>query len=248
MRRLLVLLGLVLTPLPVWSQAPSDQARAVLDRAITAHGGEQRLSRLRAGTSRAKGTLFLGEREATFTTTTFVQMPYQFKHMMTLELDGRQASLSQVLSGERAQRQVDGQLVPVDLDTLRELREQLFAERVATLVVLKQIGYELRFMGDDPVKGRPAWHVRVSFKGHRDISLFFDKESNLLVKTETRVLDQALKKEVLQEKILSDYELHEGLPCPRRVVVYRNGDKYLEMDVLEHRRFEKLDDSLFSRP
>lgn len=248
MWRLFGLLSLVLLPGLGWTQPAADPARAILDRAITVHGGEQRLSRMHAATSKATGTLFLGDREATFSSTTFIQLPYQLKHMMTLDLDGRQTSFSQVLNGEKAQRQADGQLMSVDMAELREMREQLFAERVASLIVLKQPGFDIRFQGEAPVKGRPTWHLRVGFKGHRDINLFFDKETGLLVKTETQVMDRTLNKEILQEKILTDYQEHEGLLSPRRVVVYRNGDKYLELQVLEHRRFERLDESLFNRP
>jgi hypothetical protein len=43
--------------------------------------------------------------------------------------------------------------------------------------------------------------VRVQSNGHRDIDLYFDKESGLLVKTESRILDKAQQEVVLEQGV-----------------------------------------------
>src|SRR5262245_24440883 len=79
-----------------------ESAKAIVERAIKAHGGEERLSRHRADKVRLKGTLVLGAREVPFTGETTVQLPAQFKNVMQLTLNDKPTMLVQILNGENA--------------------------------------------------------------------------------------------------------------------------------------------------
>ena len=69
---------------------------------------------------------------------------------------------------------------------LRELQEGGYASWVTTLLPLKGQEFTLALAGEEKIRDQPAVGVLVSSRGRRDVTLFFDKESRLLVKTETR--------------------------------------------------------------
>ena len=56
-----------------------EEPRAVIERAIQAHGGMERLSRVRADKVTLKGTLVVSGRSVPFVAETTVQLPAQFK-------------------------------------------------------------------------------------------------------------------------------------------------------------------------
>jgi hypothetical protein len=90
--------------------------------------------------------------------------------------------------------------------------------------------------------------VRVSSKGHKDINLFFDKNSGLLVKVEYRTFDLNSKQEINEERIITEYQNKDGLKVAKKAIVNRDGKKYIEAEVLEVKYLDDIDDTQFSKP
>ena len=66
---------------------------------------------------------------------------------------------------------------------------------------------KLELLGEMKVGDKPALGVRVEVKGYRGVSLFFDKETHLLVKSESRGKDViGGGEEFTNEKLYSDYK------------------------------------------
>ena len=111
---------------------------------------------------------------------------------------------------------------------------------------LKEKGYELSATGEIKVGENPAVGVRVAAKGQKDITLYFDKKTNLLAKIDHTAIDAMSGNEVPEERIVLAYEKNaDGVPVPKKVAVKRDGKTYLEADVLESKQLEKIDDSEF---
>jgi hypothetical protein len=96
------------------------------------------------------------------------------------------------------------------------------------------------------VSDKPAVGVRVSAKGHKDISLFFDKESGLLVKTQKRTKEAGV--EVDEENFYSDFKEIDGVKLPMTLKILHDGKKFLDAKVTEAKLLEKLDDDVFAKP
>jgi hypothetical protein len=88
----------------------------------------------------------------------------------------------------------------------------------------------------------------VTSEGHKDLSLYFDRASGLLVKVERQALDSQTMEEVAEERILQDYQDVEGIKAPKRVLINRAGKKFVEAEVIEVKMLEKVDDSEFAKP
>jgi hypothetical protein len=223
-----------------------EEPRAVIERAITAHGGAERLAAARAGQTRTRGTVHLGGGIA-FTAESWTQLPGRLKNVMQFTTPGGNYVQTQVLDGDRAWLNVSGKTQELDARAVAEIKENLHAERLAGLVTLRESGYELTPLAEVVINGRPAVGVKVTSAGHRDLSLYFDKPSGLLVRTVGRVLDAA-GQEVTQEKTCSGFKEMEGILRPTRVAVLRDGKLYLDLEVLEHKTVDRFPDGTFGPP
>ena len=113
---------------------------------------------------------------------------------------------------------------------------------------MKEKQIELSVLEEIKIDGKPAVGVLVKSMGKRDVKLYFDKASGLLVKLEHQVLDPASGKEVRQEVIFSDYQQSDGLKHYKKIVALRDGKKVIDAKVTEMEFFRKLDEKVFAKP
>jgi hypothetical protein len=132
---------------------------------------------------------------------------------------------------------------------LEELKEASYAIKAARLVpLLTDPMYTLSALGEVKVNDKPAVGVKVSSKGHRDISLYFDKDTGLLAKTESRKLDGQTMQEVDEERIVTEYQDVDGQKAAKKLVVNHDGKKFMELEVSDIKFLDKVDDSEFQKP
>jgi hypothetical protein len=236
---------LLLTGTPVPAQ---DNARAILERAIKAHGGQERLTQVRADRAKLKGTLLLGDKRVPFTGEILVQLPGQMKTMVAFNVGERDHTLIQIVNGERAWTTLDGQPQKVEGAALAESQGALALARAVRLVpLLTDKSYQLTGLADIKVNGRPAAGVKVTAKGRKDIRLYFDKETGLLVKSEHN-LDDAAGKEVLQEEFYSDFRDLGGFKRPVKMTAQRKGVTIVEAELLEAKYYDGFPEAEFAKP
>jgi len=247
MRKLLVSLVLILGL--AGDALAQEEARAVIERAVKAHGGEEKLAKTRAVQEKAKGTLYVNDMKIEFTAESTIRLPGQFKNVIQSEIQGTKVTLIQVLNGDKGWLSINGKTDLADDKTLVGWKELIHAGQVATLVpLLKDNAYQLTLLGESKVNDRPALGVRVAAKGRKEVRLYFDKTSGLLVKRAYETLDSATMKEVTHEEVSVGFQEIDGVKRPLEVVVYQNGKKYLEGKLVEIKFLDKLDDSVFGRP
>jgi hypothetical protein len=225
-----------------------DDLRAIIDKAIKAHGGEARLNKFKAGTTKSKGTLYIMSIKAPFTQEAWVQLPSQVKSVMELEVMGQKVTVTTVFTDKKGWYNVAGQTKEMDDKMLEAAKDEMYVVQVLRLTRLKDKAFELSPLGETKIDGHAAVGVRVSSKGHRDVNIYFDKATGLMAKVEHRSVDPMSGKEFTQEKILSDYHDVDGLKSPKRVIINRDGEKFMDADEIESKNVEMLDDSVFAKP
>jgi hypothetical protein len=176
------------------------------------------------------------------------QMPDRYKSTSTVSLGGQKVTQTQAIVGDKGWTQVGSAAQDMPKDALAEMKEQKYAEDLDRLGFLKDASVELSFLGEAKVDSRPAVVVLVKSKGHRDVKLYFDKETGLLVKREHRVIDPAVGKEVVQEVVFGDYKETDGLKHYRTISAYRGGKKFIDAKVVEIEFFKTLDEKVFVKP
>jgi len=247
MRKLLLAVcaaGFCLGAAPV----PSDEeAQGVIERAIKAHGGADRLSRVRADRVASKGVLIVNGAETPFTSETTVQLPGQLRNVIHLQGEHK-TTFVQVLNGDNVYFTIDGQPQKADDQLAAELRQALLLNQAVRLTpLLTDRAFTLESLGEVKVGDQPCLGVKASMKGRPDVRLFFDKETGLLVKTE-HALDDGAGKQVLQEEMYGDFDDVGGVRRPMKVSAYRNGKKVMEAEVTDVKYLDKVDDAEFAKP
>jgi zinc protease len=242
-----VLCGLLVAASAAFAQ---DGARAILEKAIQAQGGEAKVAKLRTMRIKVEGTTDLvpGQPNLPFTMEDTWRMPHQYKTTSSFQLMGKKFTQTQVIDGDKGWIQIDGQVQDMPKDALAEMKEQKYAEDLDRLGFLGEKGIEFSALAEIQGEGKPAVGVLVKSKGHRDVKLYFDKASGLLVKREQRVLDPSSGKEVRQEVLFSDYQEKDGLKHYQKIVALRDGKKVIDAKVTEVEFFEKLDAKVFAKP
>ncbi|MSQ97104.1 MAG: hypothetical protein EXR98_21475 [Gemmataceae bacterium] len=230
-------------------RAQDTDIRDVLRKAIVAHGGEKNLSKFKAVVSKFKGTMEVGGVKAGVVGETSLQKPDKVKNVMTLDINGNAIDIVTVFNGKKLWVSAMGKTMEIDDEKiLKAAREEMQAEGASSFADYLKEPFELNSLGDVKVKGKAAIGIRISKKGQKDVSMFFDKQTNLLVKTEMRTLDGATGKEVTQEKYILGYQERNGMKIPKRVEVQKDGKTFMDVEIIESQAFEKLDDSVFAKP
>jgi hypothetical protein len=245
---LLPLAAVALLSGPAGGARAGDGVRAVIDRAIQAVGGAERIDRVKAGRTQTRGTLHRGGKTFDFTQETFYQWPDQFKGVLALEGGGKKLTITTVSSGDKGWVNFAGRTKELEDRALDEANEERNLANIGRLTSLSDRTFELAALAEVTMTGRPTVGVKVMSRGYRDVSLYFDKNTGLLVMTQRYGVDASSGKEFREEKVLSDYRDVDGLKSPRRVVIYRDGKTYMEVEVTGVKYLEKLDESVFAKP
>jgi len=219
--------------------------RAIITKAIKVHGGADKLTKLKGSITKTKGTFYgLGD-GIEYTQTISIQLPNRIR----VDVDAPNFKFVQVFNGDKGWHKFGDNTTDMTKEQVTEAKEQMQAATITHLAVLTDKAYKLSALGETKVGDRAAVGVRVEREGHRPVSLFFDKDNSLLLKTETRGKDtMADGKEFTAESLYSDHKKVDGLMVPYKIEVKRDGKKFVESEVTEVKFSEKLDDSVFAKP
>jgi hypothetical protein len=237
----------VLLGLAGGTRAADDDVKAILAKAVKAHGGDENITKYPAAQVKNKGKIvlpMLGETD--FTQEVSYMLPDKIKEVLVLDVAGQKITVTSIFNGDKGSIDANGNAVPVT-DAIKEvLKEAVYRMKVARVTpLLKDKAYELSSLGEVKVNDKPALGVQVKSKGHKDVSLYFDKETGLLAKIEARTVDPQTMKEITEERIITEYQKKDGVPVPKKVSVKHDGEKFIDAEVTEVKMLEKLDDSEF---
>jgi hypothetical protein len=245
MRTALVLVAVALVGPAAVAQ---ESARAVIERAVAAHGGREKLTRVRADRVRLRGVLQVGASRVPFTNEVIVQLPRHYRSVVEVHVGSRPQTVVHVLSGDEASITVDGQPQVISAAHRAQLRQTLELDSAMRLVpLLNNPDYRLTHLGTFQMQGREVVGIRVQGKGQRDLKMYFDMHNGLLVKAE-HLLDGIGGKDVHQEVYYSAYREAGGYLRPGRLAAYRDGKKIMEAELIEAVPLENVSPGTFQHP
>ncbi len=241
-------LGLLLTAgLRLQADDQAD-AKKIIDKAIKAEGGAEKLAKYKGATSKGKGTIHIGGNDIEFTFDAAVQPPKQSRRHFEADVGGTKFERTIVFNGDKGWMSMMGNTDELSPDQLAAEREDMHATWVATLEPLKDPSFKLAPLGEIKVGDRPAVGVKVSQKDHKDVNLYFDRDSGLLLKLQRRAKDTMSGQDVDQETFYSDYKADNGMMHARKQKTKRDGNDFLDLEITEFKPAERLDESLFAKP
>jgi hypothetical protein len=130
---------------------------------------------------------------------------------------------------------------------LLRAKEDAYNDWVASLVPLMRENFTMAMLDPAQVRGRWAVGLRISQQGRRDIELYFDRETWLLVKSST-IRRSSLDKDQRWEVISEEFREFDGVKIATKSVTYRDTKKWLESEVIEARFVDELPAETFAEP
>ncbi len=237
------------------ARADDQDAKAILDKAIKAMGGEEKLTKAGVHSWKYKAKRHAGaeqpEQECQVTANGLDHFRREFNRR---ESNLPQLSLILVIAGDKGWRtgtKRTGSYGLTELDAAALAREkQAFYRQVIpiTLMPLKEKGFKLEAAGEEKVGDKPAVILKVTAPDGKDFTtLFFDKESGLPVK-EVATMTSPAGRENSVESTFLDYKDMGGIRKATRIEVKTNGEPSLVMEITEFKVLDKVDPETFAEP
>ncbi len=211
--------------------APGMAARAqeprpdeIIDRAIRAHGGAERLAGLSAFTIKER---MVYPDAATWDTQIVVQLPGRYRWERTTSSGGKTSTTLIVLDGEQGWMKLNDHVTPYPRTFIESSWKYTIPyEGPRSILRLrarqKNPACQFTTTGDGTVEGRPAVGLRMKLEGGPEATWYFDKETGLLLKTEQRT-KRFEGEDSLQVTLYGDYQTLDGFPMARKVTSRRDG-------------------------
>jgi outer membrane lipoprotein-sorting protein len=243
---LLACVALALLAPPARADDAAD-AKAIVEKAIKARGGK-----FAAMTWKEKGTLTAGSEKMTLDLDCAFQPPDKVRIVIELTFHNTNHRLTMVMNGEKSWFSYgnDTEAQEVTGDQLAYQFHSMHTLWVTSLTPLvEDTSFTLSTAKGKDVNGKPTAGVKVTSGNLPAITLYFDKETGLLVKSEAMVKEQlGGKKEILEETYLSDYKEVGGRKFHTRHKMVRDGTTLYEGVVSDQKVSDKLDAKLFQKP
>jgi hypothetical protein len=228
--------------------ADDKDAKAILDKAIHALGGKEKLSRLNAATWKAKGKITFGGSDNEFTGTVTVQGLDHYRSEFESEFNGAKVTGVIVLAKDKGWRQFNDNKTDMDEDALANEKRNVYLQVLPmTLTPLKGKGFKLEAAGEKKVGDKPALGLKVKAPDGKDFTLFFDKDSGLPILLRAKVIGFG-GEEFTLETTFADYKEFAGIKKATKIVSKRDGEKFLESQILEFKVLDKVDPKTFEEP
>jgi hypothetical protein len=223
-----------------------EDALAVIDQAIKAHGGEDALTKAQTAVRTSTGAIASPTgKDLAFKDEMTWKLPEHFR--LVLEVGDEKARLVTVITPDKGWQMTGGQVAELSPERQGELREEAYVLWLATLVPLKKdAAFELAPLPEVKVNGQPAGGVKVAHKGHTDAALYFDKQSGLLVKIQRRAREAGLM--VDKEYVYSDHKDFDGVKMPTKQQELLNGKRFTDLAGISYKFPRSVDDSTFAKP
>jgi hypothetical protein len=247
--RLLLPLAIAFVVAPASRADDAADAKAIVEKAVKAsgHKADEKPS---AMTWKDKGKFSGGGFELDYTGEWAFQGPDKYRFTVTGDFGGMKVTFTGVVNGSKAWESAMGTTQEVADDKLEYMVNQVYHLNIISLLpLLADKDYKLATASEKDVGGKKAVGVKVTRDKKPDITLYFDKETGLLVKSEAKVKDEFSGwKEVPEEVIYSDYKDAGAKKVFGKMKVVRDGKPMIESTLSDQKSADKLDAKLFEKP
>ena len=228
--------------------AADDDGKAIFDKGVQALGGADKLPRWNIGAIKYKAT---GSGEAAGAAEAVVedtfQLPGRFKRVARIKRGGEEKTITVVVrDGKGWEKKGDAEVREAANDAA-DKKEHPFAV-FANLRPMLEPDVKLIRAGEMDVNGTPCQIVRVDSPRLDPLALFFDKNTALLLKTRKTIERPGSPLPSVVDTYLSDYKDVNGALVPMRIKGFQGDKAILDVNLLEVRFPDKIDDAEFAKP
>ena len=226
------------------SKASADEARAkvIVQQAVAAMGGGQKLAEVKELVSAGKLTIQTPMGELSGDTKTEVVFPDKFRSTTALPM----GDVVQSFDGTTASMAIGGQSLDVPPAMVNEMRRGIATAGGITML-LKAISGAAKVDALEPseVAGRKVDVISWQ-EGENDLRASYDAETHLLAKLEYKASTPQGDADVVVT--LNDFRDVAGVKLPFGMAATQNGQRYMEIEVTDIKLNPGVDTSKFGKP
>ena len=231
------------------SRADEKEATAILDKAIKAMGGEEKLSKIKCFTLKSKGTLTIMGNDSEFTTSATHEGIDRLRSEFSGKFGDNDFKAVAVIDGDKGWSKFGDMDIEMNEKQLKDEKRRNYLSLVSSLPIFaKGKGFKVETAGEEKVGDKPAAVLKVTGPDGQDFKLFFDKESGFLVKQVATVPEFGPEGEFTQESTYSDYKDFDGIKRATKLELKRDGEKFLSSELVEFKLIDKAEPDTFTQP
>ena len=229
------------------SSAAADPA-ALVDKAVRALGGAEKMAQVRAATWKEKGTRAFQGNDVPVNAEVLVQGTDHIRREWDVDLGGMKVRRVVVVAGEGAWSKMMENVEELAGEKLANERRRVYLTVIpVTVLPLKSEGYRLATIADEQVGGRPAAGLNVTPPDGKEFRLYFDKETGLPVRVVAKVLGQGGAGPCTEETTYSDYKAFDGVQKATRISIKRDGATVSDVQIGEFKVLDRADAKAFQK-
>lgn len=217
----------------------ADSARALVSRAITAHGGAEALDRYKASRASIRGTLYLDQKYE-YTGESVSQEPDFYR--VVIRVAGSDGAIIQTLRPSAARVTRNGTELPLSDAVKADLEQYRLNVALRSLTpLLRDKTLKMRLLDERTFNGVALPGIEVTGGGLTDpVRMYFDPDSLLLTRVESRGLDGS-GNPVERTEILEDYREQSGIKVAFRTETFQNQKRSETSAIVSLKLLERLD-------
>ena len=243
-----VLATLVLTGPISPARADDKDPNTILDKAIKALGGEEKLNKVGAITWKFKGTITFNGSDNDIKIHATAQGLDHYRSEFEGEFGGNPIKGVTVLNGDKGWRKFGDDINDLDEDAIANEKRTLYLQLVpVTLVSLKGKGFKIESAAEEKVDGKPAAVIKATGPDKKDFTIYFDKESGLPVKISAKVVGFG-GEDFTQDTTFKEYKDFGGIKKATKVDSKRDGEDFIKSEITEFKVLDKVDAKTFNQP
>ena len=243
-----LVLAVFATGLMTQTRADEAEAKAVVDKAIKALGGEEKLAKVKAYSTTSKGKVFFGGNEMPFTGKATLEGTEKFRSEFNGELNGNAFQGVTVLNGDKAWRKFGEEPMALEDEALANEKRTVYLTATSVLLLpLNGKGFKLESAPDEKVGDKAVAVVKVTGPDKKDFTMYFDKETGLPLKQKATVTGFD-NMEFVQETTFDAFKEFGGIKRATKITAKRDGEPFIETEVTDFKVLDKVDADLFTEP
>lgn len=224
----------------------ADDSSAVVDKAITALGGEANLSKVKAASWKSKNKITFNGNDAEGSGQVVVQGLDHYRQEFEGDFGGNHFKAVTVLNGDKGSRHFGDNNQDLDKDGIANLKRTAYLALIpVTILPLKDKQFKVESVADETVDGKAQAGVKVTAPDGKDFKLYFDKATSLPARLVAKVAG-FMGGEFTQETTFSDYKEVEGIKKAMKSVSKRDGERFTEQQITEFKVLDKPDPKTFT--
>ena len=229
--------------------ADVKDAKAILDKAIKAMGGEEKLSQAMKGASwKYKGTISFGGNDNPFTGQTIIHGLNHIRQEFEGEFGGNQIKGVTIVAGDKGWRKIGDEKTDLEKDAVANEKQRAYLALIpVTIVPLQGKHFKVEAIDEENVSGKAAAGIKGTGPDGKEFRLYFDKQTGLPVRIVAKVVG-FMGEDYTQDTTFSDYKEIDGIKKAMKSESKRDGEKFINANLTEFRILNRVDPKKFAEP